>query len=197
MAATNLLNGEVDWVYEEELYSRSNYFWSPDGKQIVFLQMNEKDVPDLSHHRLDADCIATVDQEKYPQPGDPNPGVRLGVVGTGGGKVKVDLQPAAGNGALPLGNDPNVLIPRFGWVRDGMIWAMVLNRVQDRLDLYFVDVDKRQVAADDDRDAPTPGSTCIPRSISSCCRPAMAICGRAGATATITSISIASTRRIR
>ena len=41
----NLLNGEVDWVYEEELYSRSNYFWSPDGKQIVFLQMNEKEVP--------------------------------------------------------------------------------------------------------------------------------------------------------
>ena len=28
-----LLNGEVDWVYEEELYSRSNYFWSPDGKR--------------------------------------------------------------------------------------------------------------------------------------------------------------------
>ena len=41
----NLLNGEVDWVYEEELYTRSNYFWSPDGKQIVFLQMNEKHVP--------------------------------------------------------------------------------------------------------------------------------------------------------
>ena len=39
----NLLNGEVDWVYKEELYSRSNYFWSPDGHSIAFLQMNEKD----------------------------------------------------------------------------------------------------------------------------------------------------------
>ena len=27
----NILNGEVDWVYEEELGMRSNYFWSPDG----------------------------------------------------------------------------------------------------------------------------------------------------------------------
>ena len=27
-----LLNGEVDWVYEEELDVRSNYFWSPDSK---------------------------------------------------------------------------------------------------------------------------------------------------------------------
>ena len=84
----NLLNGEVDWVYEEELYSRSNYFWSPDGKQIAFLQMDEVKVPTYPI----TDWIpthATVDQEKYPQPGDPNPGVRLGVVGTNGsGKTK-------------------------------------------------------------------------------------------------------------
>jgi len=135
----NLLNGEVDWVYEEELYSRSNYFWSPNGKQVVFLQMNEKEVPTypitdwLGVH-------AKVDQEKFPQPGDPNPLVRLGVVSSGGGKLKWLSTPAS-NGALPLGNDPDVLIPRFGWVRDGLIWAMVLNRVQDRMVLYFVDAE--------------------------------------------------------
>ncbi len=75
----NLLNGEVDWVYEEELYTRSNYFWSPDGKQIAFLQMNEKPVPDYPI----TDWIpthSTVDEQKYPQPGDANPVVRLGVV---------------------------------------------------------------------------------------------------------------------
>ena len=72
----NLLNGEVDWVYEEELYTRSNYFWSPDGKQIAFLQMNEKEVP--TYPITDwMPTHATVDQEKYPQPGDPNPIVRL------------------------------------------------------------------------------------------------------------------------
>jgi len=138
----DLLNGEVDWVYEEELYSRSNYFWSPDGKQIVFLQMNEKEVPTYPITGFMA-VHATVEQEKYPQPGDPNPGVRLGVISTGGGKVKWIANPP-GNGGLPLGNDPNVLIPRFGWVRNGMIWVMVLNRVQDRLALYFVDVTSGQ-----------------------------------------------------
>ena len=136
----NLLNGEVDWVYEEELYSRSNYFWSPNGKDIVFLQMDEKDVP--TYPITDwLQLHPTVDQEKYPQPGDPNPGVRLGVVKSDGGKVKWISAGSAGNGALPLGNDPNVLIPRFGWIRDGLLWAMALNRIQDRLDLYFVDVD--------------------------------------------------------
>ncbi|MGA8874098.1 MAG: alpha/beta fold hydrolase [Candidatus Korobacteraceae bacterium] len=136
----NLLNGEVDWVYEEELYTRSNYFWSPNGKQMVFLQMDEKDVPTYPI----TDWIPvhpTVDHEKYPQPGDPNPGVRIGVIKSDGSKVKWITAGGGGNGALPLGNDPNVLIPRFGWVRDGLIWAMALNRVQDRLDLYFVDVE--------------------------------------------------------
>ena len=96
-----LLNGEVDWVYEEELYSRSNYFWSPDGKQIVFLQMDEKDVPTYPI----TDWIPThptVDQEKYPQPGDPNPNVRLGVVSP--------------NGASSSGSRSTVARPaRFPW----------------------------------------------------------------------------------
>jgi dipeptidyl-peptidase 4 len=135
----NLLNGEVDWVYEEELYSRSNYFWSPDGKQIVFLQMNEKDVP--TYPITDwTSTHATVDQEKYPQPGDPNPIVRLAVVNSNGGKTKWITVNYGKTGSLALGNDPDVLVPRFGWVNDRLIWAMVLNRVQDRLDLYFVDV---------------------------------------------------------
>ncbi len=148
----NLLNGEVDWVYEEELYSRSNYFWSPNGKQFVFLQMDEKNVP--TYPITDwTSTHATVDQERYPQPGDPNPGVRLAVVGSNGGKVKWIT--ATASGALPLNNDPNVLIPRFGWVRDGLIWAMALNRVQDRLDLYFVDIDsgKSQLMMTESTDA--------------------------------------------
>ncbi len=134
----NLLNGEVDWVYEVELYTRSNYFWSPDGKQIAFLQMNEKAVPTYPI----TDWIplhATVDQQKYPQPGDPNPNVRLAVVNSDGGKLKWITVSGAGTGSLPLGDDPDVLIPRFGWVRSGLLWAMALNRVQNHMDLYFID----------------------------------------------------------
>ncbi len=133
----NLLNGEVDWIYEEELYTRSNYFWSADGKHIAFLQMNEKDVP--TYPITDwMPTHATVDQEKYPQPGDPNPKVRLGVVGPDGGKIK--WINAGTGGDVPLSDSPDALVPRFGWVRDGLLWALALNRLQNRLDLYFVDV---------------------------------------------------------
>ena len=124
----DLLNGEVDWVYAEELDVRSNYFWSPNGKDIVFLQMNEKSVP--TYPITDwMPTHPTVDQEKYPKAGDPNPVVRLGVVSAGGSKPKW----------ISLTDDADTYVPRFGWVRDGILWAEVLNRHQDNLDLYFID----------------------------------------------------------
>jgi dipeptidyl-peptidase 4 len=124
----NILNGEVDWVYAEELEVRSNYFWSPDSKEIAFLRMDEKQVPTYPI----TDWIPThpkVEQEKYPKAGDPNPAVRLGVVPAKGGKPKW----------ITLTTDTDIYVPRFGWVRDGILWAQVLNRAQDTLDLYFID----------------------------------------------------------
>jgi len=40
---------------------------------------------------------------------------------------------------ISLATDEEAYIPRFGWVRDGVIWAEVLNRSEDKMDLYFVD----------------------------------------------------------
>jgi len=123
-----ILNGEVDWVYAEELSVRSNYFWSPDSSEIAFLQMDEKQVPTYPI----TDWLPThpkVDQEKYPKAGDPNPVVRIGVISAKGGKPKW----------ISLGNDPDTYIPRFGWIRAGVLWAQVLNRAQDTVDLYFVE----------------------------------------------------------
>ena len=124
----NLFNGDIDWVYQEELEVRSNYFWSPDSKQIVFLHMDETKVPTYPI----TDWMPThpnVDQEKYPKVGDPNPVVKLGVVDAGGGRVRW----------LSLTSDEDTYVPRFGWVSPGVIWAEVLNRTQDKMDLYFVD----------------------------------------------------------
>jgi len=43
--SSEILNGEVDWAYEEELDVRSNYFWSPDSQHIAYLQTDESRVP--------------------------------------------------------------------------------------------------------------------------------------------------------
>jgi dipeptidyl-peptidase-4 len=90
--------------------------------------MDEKQVPNYPI----VDWLPThpkVDMEKYPKAGDPNPLVHLGVLSSKNGKVKW----------MSLGNDPDTYIPRFGWVRDGVLWAQVLNRTQDTMDLYFVE----------------------------------------------------------
>jgi dipeptidyl-peptidase-4 len=128
-SSEDVLNGEVDWVYAEELDVRSNYFWSPDSSKIVFMQMNEAKVPTYPI----TDFIPqhpTVYNEKYPKVGDPNPEVQLGVVSAAGGPMKW----------IHLTDEKDMYIPRFGWVRDGVVWAQVLNRAQNQLDLYFVDV---------------------------------------------------------
>ena len=124
----NLFNGDIDWVYAEELDVRSNYFWSPDSKQLVFLHMDETKVPTYPIANL-IPTHPTVDNEKYPKVGDSNPVVKLGIADADKGKIRW----------ISLTNDEDAYIPRFGWVREGVVWAQVLNRNQDKLDLYFVD----------------------------------------------------------
>ncbi len=123
------LNGEVDWVYEEELDVRSNYFWSPDSSRLAYLQMNETAVPEYPI----TDWIpthATVDIQRYPQPGDPNPEVRVGVVSAAGGKtVWIELPIRAGQD----------YIPRFGWVDAKTVWIETLTRDHKHRDIYFAD----------------------------------------------------------
>ena len=124
-----ILNGEIDWVYLEELDVRSNYFWSPDSKQIAYLQMNESRVP--LYPLVDwIPLHATVDEQRYPQPGDANPAVRIGVVSPGSGGthwIKIPADP---------GND---YIPRYGWVNPHTVWAEVLTRDQKHENIYFAD----------------------------------------------------------
>jgi dipeptidyl-peptidase-4 len=130
--AATTLNGEVDWVYLEELDVRSNYFWSPDSSAIAYLQADEAKVPEFPI----ADWIprhTDVDPQRYPQPGDPNPAVRVGVVpvqGSDAGKTKFITLP------FSAGND---YIPRFGWIDASTLYIEVLTRDQRHLNLYFAD----------------------------------------------------------
>ena len=124
-----VLNGEVDWVYEEELDTRSNYFWSPDSKFLAYLQMNEAQVP-LYPIPDWIPTHPTVYPQRYPQPGDANPEVRVGVVNASGGKTVWVRLP------IHAGQD---YIPRFGWVDRKTLWIETLSRDHKHKTLYFAD----------------------------------------------------------
>jgi dipeptidyl-peptidase-4 len=89
-----IYNGYLDWVYEEELYGRGQkrgYWWSPDSKYIAFLRLDESPVPKFVIPN-DIPTDQEVETTFYPQAGDPNPLVRLGIANVG----KTALVPNAG-----------------------------------------------------------------------------------------------------
>ncbi len=131
-----LLNGRLDWVYQEELYGRGNfgaYWWSQDSTRIAFLQIDEHPVPDfvvVDHIPYDQ----KVEDTPYPKAGDPNPIVKLGVVNAAGGDVRwVDTYKYPAE---------DLLIVRVGWFPDGKkLWYQAQNREQTFLDLNSANPD--------------------------------------------------------
>jgi dipeptidyl-peptidase-4 len=127
----SLLHGELDWVYPEELDLTTAYWWSPDSQRIAYLQMDESKVNQYPLVDL-MSYTGTTEFERYPNAGDPNPIVRVGVVGIGGGATKW----------MDTGADDQVYLARVDWTPDSRQLAIQrLARSQKRLDLLMADTD--------------------------------------------------------
>jgi dipeptidyl-peptidase-4 len=128
-----ILNGRLDWVYQEEIYGRDNfkgYWWSPDSKRIAYLRLDEsalRPFPVTDHVPVHPEVEST----NYPLAGDSNPRVQLGFVDAHGGPVtwvntaKYD--------------SIDFLIVRVGWTPDG---SSVVYQVQDR-EQHWLDLNIR------------------------------------------------------
>jgi dipeptidyl-peptidase-4 len=127
---SKILNGKLDWVYEEEIYGRGQkqaYWWSPDSSRIAFLQLDDRPV----HTYVTVDDIPyepTVEYWDYPRAGDPNPIAKLAVVRATGGEVQwVDTTRYSAR---------DHLIVSVGWTPDSkQVVYEVQNRTQTWLDL--------------------------------------------------------------
>ena len=126
-----LLNGELDWVYPEELDLGSAYWWSPDGKSIAFMQFDTSRVPLYPQSDL-LKTKALAEPERYPQAGDPNSDVRIGIIPAAGGDTRW----------MDLGDTRDQwLLARTYWSPDSKsLYVIRLARVQNRLDLLKADV---------------------------------------------------------
>ncbi|GMU65177.1 MAG: peptidase S9 [Acidobacteriota bacterium] len=126
-----ILNGTADWVYWEEIWSRSAkaIWWSPNSLALAYYRFDEREVPSYPLTReSDAGAAATVKWQRYPKPGDPNPKVSLRV-------VEVDSQATV---ELATGHAPDDYLARVHWRGDaGVVAVERLNREQNRLDLLF------------------------------------------------------------
>ena len=124
-----LLNGELDWVYPEELDLSTAYWWSPDSKRIAYMQF------DIAREFLYPQVAlggsrAVAEPQRYPQAGTPNADVRVGVVPAAGGATRW----------MELGEPRGFLIARVHWSPDSTHLAIErMNRVQNHLDLLLAD----------------------------------------------------------
>ncbi len=144
----NILNGRLDWVYEEELADRRSgrsYEWSPDGRKIVFLRLDQSRVPvyPLTDF-LQTHPIVTL--QHYPKSGDPNAIPSVHMVTVGGRRSKKYDCPVF----RPAGNKGSTAVeyagPAFSWTRDSKgVAFLTLNRPQDELALYLWKPEEKQV----------------------------------------------------
>ena len=127
-----LRNGGLDWVYPEELELNTAFWWSPDSKSIAYLQFDTHAEPSYPHE--DALRLRAVyEPERYPQAGENNATIHLGVVSTAGGPTRW----------YDVGDTRDAyLIARAGWMPGSRaLYVLRFNRVQNRDALFSIDVE--------------------------------------------------------
>jgi len=124
-----LRNGDLDWLYPEELDCSTAYWWSPNSSKIAYYQMDERPVE--RYPIMDMSSTAgSIFYTRFPEAGTANPIVKVGVVPISGGATQW----------MNAGGNTNVYLPRVVWLRDSNRVAIErLNRAQNRLDLLFCD----------------------------------------------------------
>jgi len=124
------LNGELDWVYPEELGIDSAYWWSPDSRSIAFLQFDTSSV--MLYPQADLTVLRPVTEaERFPQAGTPNSRVRLGVVRAVGGGLRW----------LDTGALAEDLLARVDWMpNSAALLVRRLTRTQQKLTMVMTPV---------------------------------------------------------
>jgi dipeptidyl-peptidase 4 len=127
--SATVLNGGLDWVYNEELATRAAqpaYAWSPDGKWLIFLRTDDNGVQ--SHSVTDYRPVPpAISYTRYPVVGTANPQVSLHAL---------SVQPGQGQQVVPLPAGTEYILPFFTWTPDGQeaLYATV-NRDHTDLEL--------------------------------------------------------------
>jgi dipeptidyl-peptidase-4 len=129
-----IYNGWASWVYYEEILGRRSryaaFWWAPDSRRIAFLRFDDSPVPVFPIVRS-TEVHAQLERERYPQPGDSNPRVKLGVVSLPDATITwADLDENA---------DHYVAWPF--WLPDGSgLTFQWMNREQDDIKIFGLDL---------------------------------------------------------
>jgi dipeptidyl-peptidase-4 len=138
----NILNGEFDWVYEEEFSIADGWQWAPNGKKIAFWRFDQTRVKEF--YMIDEMHVYNkVIPLKYPKTGEQNSIIKIGVIDIATGETTW----------MDIGEDDDIYIPRIYWTNSSDKLAMLrANRHQNHLELLMANTnDGESVVVLEDR----------------------------------------------
>src|ERR1700741_1275984 len=126
-----IVNGTFDWVYEEELFCRGGFRWSPDSKHIAYWQLNSEGGKEMTLVNNTPRLYPSGTTFPYPKAGETNSAARVGVVDPNGGPTRwIDIP----------GDARNNYLPRMEWAASSTeVIIQQLNRRQDTNTVMIAD----------------------------------------------------------
>src|SRR5436190_3423187 len=121
-----IINGNCDWVYEEEFEFTRAYQWSPNGSYIAYYRFDESKVKEYEFTKFD-DSYNKQYSYKYPKAGEEN------------SKVEIHIYDIAANKDVKAQYEQgDIYIPRIKWTQDDNSLVIYwMNRHQDDLKLLL------------------------------------------------------------
>ncbi len=127
-----IINGNFDWVYEEELHQKDGFRWSPDGKRIAYWQFDTEGTGVFNMiNNLDS-IYSQVLPFPYPKVGTLNSAARIGVI---------DIN-EKGTKWFDIPGDPrNNYLARMEFIPNSdEVMIQQLNRLQNTNQVYLCNV---------------------------------------------------------
>lgn len=134
-----IINGAVDWVYEEEFGMSKGFEWNSNGTKIAFYRFDESAVKQwqmTTYGKLYPDLY----KFKYPKAGESNSIVQVFIADAQKGGCKL----------IDLNSDADQYIPRIKWTKDPNVLSIQrLNRLQNKWELLMVEGTNVQVSLEE------------------------------------------------
>ncbi|MBT1064482.1 DPP IV N-terminal domain-containing protein [Bowmanella sp. Y26] len=132
-----LVNGNFDWVYEEEFSIRDGFRWSPDNRAIAYWQLDTSEVKYFTMLNNTEASYPTLTRFPYPKAGETNSAVKVGVVSIQDGKTRW---------AELGGDNRDRYIPRISWAGNGdTLLIQDVNRPQSQNKVWLFDWQQNQL----------------------------------------------------
>jgi dipeptidyl-peptidase-4 len=127
-----ILNGYASWVYTEEILGRASlyrtFWWSPDSKHLAFFRTDNSPVPVFTITDGNGQH-GYVEKQRYPEVGDANPQVKIGMVSPDGGNITF----------ADFNEKDDQYFGAPYWTPDGSaLWVQWMNRGQNDLKVWTV-----------------------------------------------------------